>query len=64
MKKTKIMILAGVFAIAGVLSAGALSASAAGKGDVKPGWGLGDKNHVHVGPPGQSVQPTANGKVK
>jgi hypothetical protein len=21
----------------------------------RPGWGYGDKNHVHTGPPGQSV---------
>lgn len=25
--------------------------------EAKPGWGFGDKNHVHVGPPGQSVFP-------
>lgn len=24
-------------------------------GTTKPGWGFGDKNHIHVGPPGQSV---------
>lgn len=36
----------------------ATSALAAGKsGDTKPGWGYGDKNHVHTGPPGQSVRP-------
>lgn len=23
----------------------------------RPGWGYGDKNHVHTGPPGQSVHP-------
>jgi hypothetical protein len=23
----------------------------------KPGWGFGDKNHVHTGPPGQTVVP-------
>lgn len=23
----------------------------------RPGWGLGDPNHVHLGPPGQSVRP-------
>ena len=26
-------------------------------GATKPGWGYGDKNHVHTGPPGQSVRP-------
>lgn len=25
--------------------------------DTRPGWGLGDPNHVHLGPPGQSVRP-------
>jgi hypothetical protein len=34
------------------------SALAASNGDgTKPGWGFGDKNHVHTGPPGQSVHP-------
>ena len=23
----------------------------------RPGWGHGDKNHTHTGPPGQSVHP-------
>ncbi|HSX39317.1 MAG TPA: hypothetical protein VLI92_01880 [Candidatus Saccharimonadales bacterium] len=26
-------------------------------GDTRPGWGFGDKNHVHTGPPGQSNHP-------
>jgi hypothetical protein len=26
-------------------------------GETKPGWGNGDKNHVHTGPPGQTVRP-------
>ena len=34
------------------------SAFAAGhSGPTKPGWGHGDKNHVHTGPPGHSVHP-------
>jgi hypothetical protein len=24
----------------------------------RPGWGYGDQNHDHTGPPGQSVNPT------
>jgi hypothetical protein len=24
--------------------------------DTRPGWGFGDQNHVHTGPPGQSVR--------
>lgn len=27
------------------------------QGETRPGWGHGDKNHVHTGPPGQSVRP-------
>ena len=26
-------------------------------GGTRPGWGNGDKNHEHTGPPGQSVRP-------
>ena len=29
----------------------------------RPGWGYGDKNHNHTGPPGQSVHP-GNGHVQ
>jgi len=54
--KTKIGIIVGAFAIAGILFASASVANA--KNDSpKPGWGYGDKNHVHTGPPGQSVHP-------
>lgn len=24
---------------------------------IRPGWGFGDENHIHIGPPGQSVHP-------
>jgi len=45
-----------VLAVAVVtLSASALAAG--NSGTTKPGWGFGDKNHVHTGPPGQSVHP-------
>lgn len=37
------------------LSASALAAG--NSGTTKPGWGFGDKNHVHTGPPGHSVHP-------
>jgi hypothetical protein len=33
------------------------SAFAKNDGGTRPGWGYGDKNHVHTGPPGQSVRP-------
>ena len=26
-------------------------------GDTRPGWGHGDKNHEHTGPPGLTVRP-------
>ena len=29
-------------------------------GTPKPGWGHGDKNHVHTGPPGVSVRSNDN----
>ena len=47
--------------IAGVVLAStgfAVSAFAAqNSGDSKPGWGYGDQNHEHTGPPGLSVRP-------
>jgi hypothetical protein len=27
------------------------------KKETVPGWGFGDKNHIHTGPPGHSVHP-------
>ena len=30
----------------------------AASGDTKPGWGYGDKNHHHTGPPGLSNRPS------
>jgi hypothetical protein len=34
------------------------AAAANHPGNTRPGWGYGDKNHVHTGPPGQSVSVT------
>ena len=31
----------------------ARSAGSGGKGGSKPGWGFGDSNHTHIGPPGR-----------
>lgn len=28
--------------------------------NTRPGWGFGDQNHVHTGPPGHSVHPVVN----
>ena len=35
----------------------ATAALAKEKGGDRPGWGYGDTNHHHTGPPGQSVRP-------
>jgi hypothetical protein len=48
-------IFALVLAFVAVLSVSTPSALA--NTNNKPGWGYGDKNHHHVGPPGQSVRP-------
>jgi|GEM_PF-2149666 len=53
-KKKSIIVMVGVFFATALLFT--QSAFAAGhSGDTKPGWGHGDKNHHHVGPPGHSV---------
>jgi hypothetical protein len=53
--------LLGILMLAGVVLAStgfAVSAFAAqNSGGTTPGWGFGDTNHVHTGPPGQSVRP-------
>jgi len=52
--KKKLALAVTTVTIAGSLAAsGALAAPS----DTRPGWGHGDTNHVHVGPPGQSVNP-------
>ncbi len=33
------------------------TASAKTNGEIRAGWGFGDNNHIHIGPPGQSVFP-------
>jgi hypothetical protein len=43
-------------AAAAVMMVQAAFAAPANTG-VRPGWGFGDENHVHTGPPGQSVAP-------
>lgn len=50
-----------IFVVLGlVLAAGVFlvhAAMAEGGPSSVPGWGFGDTNHVHTGPPGQSVRP-------
>lgn len=50
------LVVAMIFATLAVL-AGTAFAGPGKSGDTKPGWGHGDKNHVHTGPPGQTVRP-------
>lgn len=42
-----------------VLASGAFAVSSVAarhNNNTRPGWGFGDRNHVHTGPPGQSVR--------
>lgn len=59
LKKSHILV-ALVVAFVAVLS---VSTPAALANTTKPGWGFGDNNHVHVGPPGQSVRPDGDNDV-
>ncbi len=60
MKKPKriaslsVVTLASVLALSGAVYACSGHVSASGN---RPGWGHGDKNHHHTGPPGQSNHP-------
>jgi hypothetical protein len=45
------------------LAVAGTAAAANHPGNTRPGWGYGDKNHVHTGPPGQSVNVTNNNDV-
>jgi hypothetical protein len=38
--------------IVGTAAFSAAALAAKPTGDTRPGWGYGDKNHVHTGPPG------------
>lgn len=51
----KLLVVLGLLIAAGVFVVHA--AMAQGGPNVVPGWGYGDQNHVHTGPPGQSVRP-------
>jgi hypothetical protein len=60
MNKAKKALLTAVPVLALTLSVVPGIASAHSNSD-KPGWGNGDKHHVHTGPPGQSVPPGHHG---
>lgn len=50
-----IIVMAVLAAAVAVMATTALAAKPTD--GTRPGWGYGDKNHVHTGPPGQSVRP-------
>jgi hypothetical protein len=58
-KNFRAILMIAVVVIAGITVASTALAKG-NSGDTKPGWGYGDKNHVHTGPPGQSVHPGNN----
>lgn len=49
-----LLVLATIAAAVVFMATGVLAKN---DGGTRPGWGHGDKNHVHTGPPGQSVRP-------
>ena len=52
-KKSLLVIVGGFFATSLLFTQSAFAASPSNQ--TKPGWGHGDKNHIHTGPPGHSV---------
>lgn len=60
LKLVALFIVLSVFLSSAVFAQSAFAAS----GNMRPGWGFGDKNHVHTGPPGQSVRADVSESVK
>jgi hypothetical protein len=54
------ILMVAVVAVAGIAFATSALAQGNNGDNTRPGWGYGDKNHVHTGPPGQSVHPGDN----
>lgn len=52
--KSLLVIVGAIFASTTLFAQSAFAAAPSNQ--TKPGWGNGDKNHVHTGPPGQSVK--------
>ncbi len=50
-------LLALAVTVASVAVISGVAIAAKPDGNTRPGWGFGDRNHVHTGPPGQSVRP-------
>ncbi len=55
---TRIIIVAVLILTALAMTVKASSVEAK-TGGTRPGWGYGDKNHEHTGPPGLTVRPNA-----
>ncbi len=53
---TKFLLALGI-TVASIAVVSGVAIAAKPTGNTRPGWGFGDKNHVHTGPPGQSVRP-------
>ena len=53
-----------IFALLGSLAVSFGSGASAGHGGTKPGWGRGDKNNRHTGPPGTVIPKPGPGCVK
>ena len=62
-----------IFVFAGLMGSAALAAANRPRGGggygygytpCKPGWGFGDKNHCHSGPPGLEKKSTTPGAAK
>lgn len=58
------LLFALVLAFVALVTVSAPTAMANTNNNVKPGWGYGDKNHIHIGPPGQSVRPSIVDRLK
>ncbi|MBI5127391.1 hypothetical protein HZA76_02950 [Candidatus Roizmanbacteria bacterium] len=57
MKKLRVLIVVGLLAAALALVGRSVVAGNSHSGGTRPGWGNGDDNHTHTGPPGNSVKP-------
>ena len=56
MKKTSVLVMVMTFVITAMMFAGSAFAQGPTNNN-RPGWGHGDHNHHHTGPPGHSNHP-------
>jgi hypothetical protein len=57
MKKPSIRVIVVSTVAVALLTSLSGSVFAQDSSETRPGWGIGDQNHIHLGPPGQSVRP-------